>query len=59
LNPASIRDFLRIDGAVAISEARSVPGCAKFTFFPPIGGDASESRLVGGIGRLDAQKEAY
>ena len=53
------KGFFRIDGAVAISEARSVPGCAKFTFLPPIGGYPREGWLLGGIGRLDGQKEAY
>ena len=44
---------------MAISEARSVPSCAKFTFLPPIGGYPREGWLLGGIGRLDRQKEAY
>jgi hypothetical protein len=44
---------------VAISEARSIPGCAKLAFLLPIGGDASESRLFGGVGRLDRQKQPY
>ena len=33
---------------MAISEARSVPSCAKFTFLPPIGGYPREGWLLGG-----------
>jgi hypothetical protein len=44
---------------VTISETRSIPGCAELTFLPPIGGNPGESRLFGGIRRLDRQKKAY
>src|SRR4030095_11375457 len=51
------KGFFRIDRAVGISKARSVPGCAKLTFLPPIGRYPPEIWLFSGIGHLDRQKE--
>src|SRR5438874_12491636 len=47
---AAVTDFFRIYGAVTISETRSIPGCTRLTFLPPIGGNAHKSWLFGGVG---------